>query len=95
MRDLNQTTRLDQGREIDPELALRRPHHPHRAKLADQRCEGVAVAARRHFQTNGDPTLGLLEGEVTPVGENERELLPMVGATRCLPGALHQDDPEI
>jgi len=38
--------------------------------------------------------LGLLEGEVPKIGQNQCQLLPMVGAVRRLPGALDEDDSE-
>jgi hypothetical protein len=92
--DLLETSVVDQRCQIDPELALGRSHDADPSELASQRIERVPIGAVRHHVPDGDAALGLLEGEVTEVGEDQCQLLPVIRPPRGLPGTLDEYDAE-
>ena len=85
----------DEGRELGAELPLRRLLHFEGAELGREFTKRRCVRLLRHSIANRHSSARLLQREVTLVGENERELLSVVGTSRGLRRAFEQHDADL
>ena len=84
---------LHQGPQVLAELPLGGAHAREPVHLPGQGPELGGEVLLPGEEADRHPGPGRLQGEVALAGEEEGELLLVVGAAPRLPGALHQDDP--
>ena len=95
MRGFDQPAAVNQRSEVVPQFALGRSHDLDRSELVDERLEGRAVGPLCDNTSHRDSAPRLLEGEVTPIRQDQRQLLTVIGAATGFPRVFHQDNPEI
>jgi len=78
--------------EIHSEFSLCGDHNSEGPQLRDKRLQGRGVWPIGYHMPDGHTPLGLFKGKMAEIGENEGELLFVIGPPGRLPGILHEDN---
>jgi len=95
VRRFDERTVREERRQLGAHLVLGGALHRERSGLAHDVGESVRVVTVGRDVAHCDAASGLFECEVAEVGQQQRELLPVVGPTARLRRALDEHDARV